>query len=196
MKKFLISLIITGMVSTGIVLADVSFCGIGARLEKDLYNKKVFVRKVFPNSAAAKANLPEGAEIIAINGQKTKDLNINQVTNLVRGEEGTKVQLQIKYYKKESTIEIPRAPFTFVNPPEDKFETYWKQIAPAGLNLDPIPHNMQISMSKQAKELTEYWIMKKEKFKSAYNTCMTYPEVKQEACLNNIVNLYKGNTLK
>ena len=41
MKKFLISLIIAGIVSTGLVFADIKYCGIGARLVKDPYNKKV-----------------------------------------------------------------------------------------------------------------------------------------------------------
>ena len=138
MKKFLISLIIAGIVSTGLVFADIKYCGIGARLVKDPYNKKVFVKVVFPNSTAAKSGLPEGAEIISINDQKVKKLNIEQVTNLVRGEEGTKVKLQIKYYKEESTIEIPRAPFTFKEPEYDRFEAHWQQVIPVGIKKVPV----------------------------------------------------------
>lgn len=193
MKKFLISLIIAGIVSTGLVFADIKYCGIGARLVKDPYNKKVFVKVVFPNSTAAKSGLPEGAEIISINDQKVKKLNIEQVTNLVRGEEGTKVKLQIKYYKEESTIEIPRAPFTFKEPEYDRFEAHWQQVVPVGIkNLEPIPHNMQVNMSKkwfnETVPIINYWIARKEKFRSGYNACMTYPESEQNVCLMNLTN--------
>lgn len=58
---------------------------------------------------ALKYGLSEGAEIISVNNQKVKKLDINQVTNLIRGEEGTKVKLVIKYNKEESTIENLRA---------------------------------------------------------------------------------------
>ena len=136
---------------------------------------------------AAKTGLPEGAEIISINDQKVKKLNIDQVTNLVRGEEGTKVKLQIKYYKEESTIEIPRAPFTFKEPEYDRFEAHWRQVVPTGIILEPIPHNMQVNMSKKWFNETvptiNYWIARKEKFKSGYDACMTYPESEQNACL-------------
>ncbi|MBR1461427.1 PDZ domain-containing protein [bacterium] len=136
---------------------------------------------------AAKTGLPEGAEIISINDQKVKKLNIDQVTNLVRGEEGTKVKLQIKYYKEESTIEIPRAPFTFKEPEYDRFEAHWRQVVPTGIILEPIPHNMQVNMSKKWFNETvptiNYWIARKEKFKSGYDACRTYPESEQNACL-------------
>lgn len=192
MKKFLISLIVTSMVSMGFAFADIKYCGIGARLVKDPYNKKVFVKVVFPNSMAAKTGLPEGAEIISINDQKVKKLNIDQVSNLVRGEEGTKAKLQIKYYKEEKIIEVPRAPFTYTEPTYNKFEAHWQQVAPVGINLEPIPYNMQVNMSKkwfnEIIPTINYWTARKEKFKKGYNACMTYPEREQNACLMNLTN--------
>ncbi len=192
MKKILISLIIVGMISTGLAFADIKYCGIGVRLVKDPYNKKVFVKVVFPNSMAEKTGLPEGAEIISINDQKVKKLNIDQVANLVRGEEGTKVKLQIKYYKKESIIEIPRAQYTFVEPEYDRFEAHWRQVAPPNAKIEPIPENMINNMSNkwfnETVPIINYWIARKEKFKIGYDACMTYPASEQNACLMNLTN--------
>lgn len=70
MKKFLISLIIASMVSTGIVFAENIICEIGANLVQDPYNKKIFVLKLLPNSSALEYNLPEGTEILAVNDKK------------------------------------------------------------------------------------------------------------------------------
>ena len=85
---------------------------------------------------------------------------------------------EIKHYKEESTIEIPRAPFTFKEPEYDRFEAHWQQVVPVGIkNLEPIPHNMQVNMSKkwfnETVPIINYWIARKEKFRSGYNACMT-----------------------
>jgi len=192
MKKVIIALILTGSILQSIVFAQNSICGIGANLVKDPYNKKVFVFKIFPNSMAFKYALPEGAEIISVNDQKVKKLNINQVTNLIRGEEGSKVKLTIKYNKEESIIEIPRAKFT---PPEkimNKFEIHWKQIAPINSRIEPIPQNMLNNMSKkwysEVVPFTNYWLERKLKFKNSYDVCMSYPTAEQNACLINLTN--------
>lgn len=192
MKRFLLGLIVFGMFSSGIVFAENMICGIGAALVKDPYNKRVFVKLVLPNSMAEKAGLPEGAEIISVNGKKVKKLNINQVSSLVRGEEGSTVKLTIKYFKKISKIEIPRGKFNIPEKQEDRFEIHWKQIAPLNKVLEPIPQNMLNSMSTQwyneVVPFTYYWLQRKAEFKNGYNACLSYPVSEQNACLMNLTN--------
>ena len=200
MKKFLISLIITSIICTGIVFADITYCGIGTKIVKDPYNKKVFVKVVYPNSMAAKTGLPEGAEILSIDDKKVKKLDINQITNLIRGKEGSKVKLQIKYYKEEKIIEIPRDKFTLMEKPNNRFETHWKQIAPNGLCLEPIPYNMQNNMSKkwfnETIPVINYWNQRKANFKNGYDACMTYTKKEQNVCLMNLTNREINKTLQ
>lgn len=192
MRKALIFLVLIVVISQSFVFAQTSICGIGANLVKDPYNKKVFVLKTFPNSMALKYRLPEGAEIISVNDQKVKKLDINQVTNLIRGEEGTKVKLVIKYNKEESTIEIPRAKFVLPEKVQNKFEIHWKQIAPVNARIEPIPQNMINNMSKkwyaEVVPFTNYWLARKAEFKNSYDVCMSYPASEQNACLINLTN--------
>lgn len=192
MRKGLIFLVLIVVISQSFVFAQTSICGIGANLVKDPYNKKVFVLKTFPNSMALKYGLPEGSEIISVNDRKVKKLDINQVTNLIRGKEGTKVKLVIKYNKEESTIEIPRAKFILPEKVQNKFEIHWKQIAPINARIEPIPQNMINNMSKkwyaEVVPFTNYWLSRKAEFKNSYDVCMSYPASEQNACLINLTN--------
>lgn len=192
MKKILFLSVLIVLILQAYVLAQTSICGIGANLVKDPYNKKVFVFKTLPNSMASKYGLPEGAEIISVNDQKVKKLDINQVTNLIRGEEGTKVKLEIKYNKEESTIEIPRVKFILPEKIQDKFEIHWKQIAPINARIEPIPQNMINNMSKkwyaEVVPFTNYWLARKAELKNSYDVCMSYPASEQNACLINLTN--------
>lgn len=192
MKKVLITFVLLGLIIQSTVFAQNAICGIGANLVQDPYNKKVFVFKTYPNSMALKCGLPEGAEIISVDDQKVKKLNINQVTELIRGEEGTKVKLVIKYNKEESIIEIPRAKFILSEKVQDKFEIHWKQIAPINARIEHIPKNMINNMSKkwyvEVVPFTNYWLSRKAEFKNSYDVCMSYPASEQNACLINLTN--------
>lgn len=192
MKKVLITFVLLGLIIQSTVFAQNAICGIGANLVQDPYNKKVFVFKIYPNSMALKCGLPEGAEIISVDVQKVKKLNINQVTELIRGEEGTKVKLVIKYNKEESAIEIPRAKFVLPENVQNKFEIHWKQIAPINARIEPIPQNMINNMSKkwyaEVVPFTNYWLARKAEFKNSYDVCMSYPASEQNACLINLTN--------
>lgn len=192
MKKFILSSIIGLILFTGIACAETQICGIGANLVQDPYNKKVFVFKTFPNSMALKYGLPEGAEIVSINDQKIKKLNLNQVTELIRGKEGSIVKLIIKYNKEETIIELPRAQFKLPEKVQDKFEIHWKQIAPVNARIEPIPSNMLNNMSKkwyaEIVPFTNYWLTRKAEFKNSYDVCMSYPTAEQNACLINLTN--------
>lgn len=200
MKKFLISLIIAGLVYTT-AFADTNFFGIGTLLIRDIYNRKVFVRKVVPNSPAAKYGLPEGAEIISVDDKKVKKRSMNQVTNMIRGQEGTTVKLLIKNNNVKQVYEIPRGKVHIADNTNDRFEILWAQIIPdKNAILDPIPHNMSVNMSEeyynQLVPFVNYWAERKEQFKKGYNACMTYSEKSQESCLTELTKRELDKTAK
>lgn len=192
MKKILMTFLLLGFMSQNYIWAQAAIGDIGAKFVKDPYNKKVFVVKVLPNSTALQYGLPEGAEVISINGQKVKKLKINQVTDLIQGEIDTNVKLAIKYNKQESILEIPRAQLIEPKEVADKFEIHWKQVVPINANLEPIPKNMANSMSKrwysEVAHFKNYWNSRKAEFKNGYDGCMSYPKTEQNACLMNLTN--------
>jgi carboxyl-terminal processing protease len=71
---------------------DVRYGGIGARME----GTEPTIVEVFPNSPAAQAGLGPGDTILAVDGQPTASLKLDDVVNHIRGPEGTPVSLQVQ----------------------------------------------------------------------------------------------------
>lgn len=70
--------------------------GIGIRLELNEKTKKLTVVEPLENSPAMKAGVKSGDRILAINGKVTKGMTVEDASNLIRGEAGTKVTLRIE----------------------------------------------------------------------------------------------------
>jgi carboxyl-terminal processing protease len=71
-----------------------NFTGIGAALEK--FDRYIVIVKIYENSPAEKAGLIEGDIITAVNGESVADKDPTQVAAMIRGEEGTVVNITIK----------------------------------------------------------------------------------------------------
>src|SRR5699024_8558429 len=71
-----------------------SFEGIGAKVS--MVNDKVTIISPIKDSPAEKAGLQPNDQIIKIDGNSIKDLNLNEAVMKIRGEKGTKVALSIK----------------------------------------------------------------------------------------------------
>ncbi|MBW4440444.1 MAG: PDZ domain-containing protein [Plectolyngbya sp. WJT66-NPBG17] len=69
--------------------------GVGIRLEQNEKTKVLTVVEPLENSPAIRAGLKTGDRILAINGKATKGMTVEDASNLIRGEVGTKVTLQI-----------------------------------------------------------------------------------------------------
>ncbi|KGF71810.1 peptidase S41 [Neosynechococcus sphagnicola sy1] len=69
--------------------------GVGIRLEVDGKSKILTVVEPIDNSPAAKAGIKPGDQILAIDGKPTFGLSVEDASNLIRGEVGTKVTLRI-----------------------------------------------------------------------------------------------------
>lgn len=93
--------------------------GVGLQLEINEENQSLTVVKPIEDSPAAEAGIQPGDEIIAINGQPTSLLSLEQASQLIRGESGTQVELQLSRAGKglfaltltRAQIELPRVTY-------------------------------------------------------------------------------------
>ena len=90
---------------------DQEFPGIGIIVELDEEKKRLKVKSPIPKLPAFLAGLKAGDIILQIDGHDTKDKTLEDCTKLIRGEEGTKVKLQIerKGEQEPLSFEVVRA---------------------------------------------------------------------------------------
>lgn len=69
---------------------------------------KIYITKIFENSPAASAGLKVKDVITKIDGKSVEGMNLNEVSDLIKGKSGTKVELTILREGKEETIEVTR----------------------------------------------------------------------------------------
>lgn len=72
------------------------FTGIGVYLHQDKDSKALVITSAIPNSPADKAGLKHGDVIIAVNGASTAGKDINGVSALIQGKEGTSVEITVQ----------------------------------------------------------------------------------------------------
>lgn len=70
--------------------------GVGIRLEVNEKTKALTVVEPIENSPALKAGLKPGDRILSINGKSTKGMTVEDASNLIRGDVGTQVNLEIR----------------------------------------------------------------------------------------------------
>jgi carboxyl-terminal processing protease len=83
--------------------------GVGIRLEVNEQTKTLTVVEPIENSPALKAGIQSGDQILRINEKSTKGMTVEDASNLIRGEAGTKVKLTIGREGKELSMGITRA---------------------------------------------------------------------------------------
>jgi carboxyl-terminal processing protease len=84
-----------------------SFEGIGANLQ--LENRLPVIDRVpVKNSPAEKAKLKAEDVILEVNGQKTKDKSLDQISSMIRGNKGTQVKLLIKRGDEDFEVTLER----------------------------------------------------------------------------------------
>ena len=84
------------------------FAGIGVVFSKDSKDGLFTVNSVMENSAALEAGILEGDKIIAINGVEITGYEIENVRNLIIGEENTPVTVRIRRANKEVDLVLTR----------------------------------------------------------------------------------------
>lgn len=87
--------------------------GVGLCLARDHATGEFMLRRTFPNSPAARANLPLNIILYRVDGVFVQPMKINEVSKLVRGPEGNKVFLEFvdPVTRQMSQVTITRAKF-------------------------------------------------------------------------------------
>ena len=83
---------------------DSSFEGIGAEISID--QEKIIIVSPIKGSPAEKSGIKPMDEIVSVNGESVKGKDLNDVIGEIRGEKGTKVNLEIVRSTVEKPIEI------------------------------------------------------------------------------------------
>ena len=93
------------------VMASVngSYSGIGATVIQEEKSGNIIIYEVSKGGAAEQAGLKKGDIIKSVDGKNVGGQKLDDVISLVRGEEGTKVVLEILRAKQSLRIEITRA---------------------------------------------------------------------------------------
>lgn len=72
-----------------------SYCGIGAVVQKDIDTGYIKVVQPYKNAPAFEAGVRTNDLITEINGESVVDMDLNAATDIMKGEEGTKVNITI-----------------------------------------------------------------------------------------------------
>lgn len=90
------------------LVLDGKYSGIGAEIQYQEETGEIKVINVYPNTPAEKAGVKEEDIIVKVNGTEMKGMSATEVSQLVRGTEGTDVVLTIKRDKEEKEVTITR----------------------------------------------------------------------------------------
>lgn len=85
-----------------------NFVGIGVYMQADLENDVVVIQAPIENSPAEKAGLKTGDQILKVDGKEYKAEDIDDMSNHIKGEEGTEVELTIKRGEETFDIKVKR----------------------------------------------------------------------------------------
>ncbi len=77
------------------VVAKADSKSVSLGISLGVQNQKVVIRKVAPKSSAAKSGIEKGDVILSINDQSVEGLMLTRVTEMLKGEEGDKVSLEL-----------------------------------------------------------------------------------------------------
>ncbi|MTJ54877.1 S41 family peptidase [Anabaena sp. UHCC 0253] len=83
--------------------------GIGIRMELNEKTKRLTIIEAIENSPALKAGLKPGDEILAINGKSALKMTLEEASTLIRGKEGTSVNLDLERPGNKFNIKLTRA---------------------------------------------------------------------------------------
>jgi carboxyl-terminal processing protease len=78
-----------------VALGSEHIIGVGMELAKGSENGPPTIKRVLPAGPAAKAGIKPGWVLMSINGTNTVGRNLQECVEFVRGEEGTRVRLEL-----------------------------------------------------------------------------------------------------
>jgi len=81
------------------------FGGIGAYLNQDPASGDIAIERVMPDRPAEKGGVQDGDVIVAVNGESTVGLSLDQAVRRIKGPKGTTVTLTLR--RKNQMVELP-----------------------------------------------------------------------------------------
>lgn len=179
---------------------ECNYC-FGMRYFKDPYNKKTFIFDVENNSPAMKMGLRIGDEILKIDNEKIKKLQLEQIDNILNQKQAVKLEIKTSAgIKKDINLTKANVCTTKINSDDELFNTYWNQVCSYPYDLDnglKISQNLlKVNLSYYSRrdldneiQRINYWLAKRNKFKNGYNVCrMNLDEYSVNKCLAELVN--------
>jgi len=85
---------------------DQQYAGIGVQVATDPKTDRLTVLTTFVGSPAYEADIHAGDQILQIDDQPAKDLSVDDVANLIRGEVGTPVRLVLGRAGRDTSLEV------------------------------------------------------------------------------------------
>lgn len=82
--------------------------GIGAQVKYDDKLKQILIGEVFADSPAEASGLKEGDVLLKVNGDDIKNLSLTEISERVKGEDGTEVELTVGRSNEEIVLKIKR----------------------------------------------------------------------------------------
>lgn len=89
--------------------ADVNLVGIGVNVVYDYNKDAILVTNVYKNSPASNSNVQKLDYIIAVDGQLVSEIGYQEAVDLVRGEAGSIVELEVVRNELPRIIEVERS---------------------------------------------------------------------------------------
>lgn len=91
------------------------YYGIGAEIKFDDKGEHVYIGQVFEDSPASKVGLMEGDELIKVENNEIKGQSLAKIASLVKGQEGTYVNITVIREKQEQEFKIERGPINSIS---------------------------------------------------------------------------------
>lgn len=85
---------------------ETSFAGIGVLMSRPLDSQPPLIAEIFPSSPASSSGLKRGDRIIGVNGQDVAGQTVSDIAQLIRGQPGTQVRVQVRRLSSDQPLEF------------------------------------------------------------------------------------------
>ena len=85
---------------------ETSFAGIGVLMSRPLDSQPPLIAEIFPSSPASASGLKRGDRIIGVNGQDVAGQTVSDIAQLIRGQPGTQVRVQVRRLSSQQPLEF------------------------------------------------------------------------------------------
>jgi carboxyl-terminal processing protease len=85
---------------------ETSFAGVGVLMSRPQDSQQPLIAEIFPNSPAAASGLKRGDRITGVNGQDVTGQQVTDIADLIRGQPGTNVRIQVNRLNSPQPLEF------------------------------------------------------------------------------------------